>query len=122
MTENERVQAIFRIRFPRASASFIALNSQIQPTELEQDAPVALVKAAAGKEKGLDRVVLRFRGCFVRPRDPDNFAGSLKNLIDGLRHSGVIEGDEPWRIKLELEQEKVNTYAEERTVIEIEYP
>jgi len=75
-----------------------------------------------GKEKGVQRVIVRFIGFRVRPLDPDNFAGGCKDLLDGLRHSGLIPGDEPWKIDFQTRQEKVKTYAEEKTVIEIQYP
>jgi hypothetical protein len=41
-------------------------------------------------------------------------------LLDGCRHAGLIPGDEPWRIIYETAQEKVKSYAQERTLIEIE--
>jgi hypothetical protein len=54
--------------------------------------------------------------------DPDNFAGSCKDLLDGCRHAGLIPGDEPWRIIYETAQEQVKSYAQERTLIEIKTP
>jgi hypothetical protein len=74
------------------------------------------------KEGSLPRVTICFTGFRVRPLDPDNFAGSIKDLLDGCRHAGLIHGDEPWRIILKTEQEKVKTFAEERTEITIETP
>ena len=79
----------------------------------------ALERAAQGAKESVSRVIVRFVGYRVHPLDPDNFAGSVKDLLDGLRHAGIILGDEPWRIKLETEQEKVAHFADERTVIEI---
>ena len=68
------------------------------------------------------RVVVRFTGYRVKPLDPDNFAGSVKDLLDGLRHASLIKGDEWWRIKLETDQVKVAHFTDECTHIEIEYP
>lgn len=82
----------------------------------------ALGAAVSGEAAGLQRTVVRFTGYRVRPLDPDNFAGSVKDLLDGLRHAGLIPGDEPWRIKLETEQVKVRKYSEERTVVEVIAP
>ncbi len=79
-----------------------------------------LGRADEGKEKRMDRITVRFIGSRVKPLDPDNFAGSIKNLLDGLRHANIISGDENWRIKLETEQTKVAHYADEKTVIEID--
>ena len=70
----------------------------------------------------MGRIRVRFVGRRVRPLDPDNFAGSVKDALDGLRHVGLIDGDEPWRIVLETEQEKVRHREEEETVIIITYP
>ena len=97
-------------------------RSEIPDSEPQHHQTPALDGTNAGKTEGVHRTVVRFTGYRVRPLDPDNFAGSVKDLLDGLRHAGVISGDEPWRIILETEQEKVKTYAEERTRIEIEIP
>jgi hypothetical protein len=78
-----------------------------------------LVGAAANKESCLGRVSVRFVGFRVRPLDPDNFAASIKDLLDGLRHAGIIAGDEPWKIILETEQVRVAHFEDERTEIEI---
>lgn len=80
-----------------------------------------LARPAPGKTKSVARIIVRFTGYRARPIDPDNFAGSVKDLLDGLRHAGLIPGDEHWRIKLETDQVKVATYDDERTLIEIEY-
>ncbi len=79
----------------------------------------ALERTDAGKEAGICRTRVRFTGYRVRPLDPDNFAGSVKDLLDGLRHAGLISGDEPWKIILETEQVKVGSFKEEKTVVEI---
>jgi len=69
-----------------------------------------------------ERVRVKIKGFVVRPKDPDNHAGGCKALIDQLRYAGLLEGDEPWRIVLETDQEKVAHYSEERTEITIIYP
>lgn len=90
-------------------------NRQPQP-----DQAPALGGAVQGKAQSDDRVTVRFTGYRVRPLDPDNFSGSVKDLLDGCRHAGLLLGDEPWRIRLETEQVRVRSYKEEKTVIEIE--
>lgn len=95
---------------------------QLPDTQPKHDPKPALDGMEAGKNGGVPRVVVRFTGYRVRPLDPDNFAGSVKDCIDGLRHCHLIAGDEPWRIRLETEQVRVRTFKEEKTVIEIEYP
>jgi hypothetical protein len=79
----------------------------------------ALDSTNAGKTESSGRIIVRFIGHRVRPLDPDNFAGGCKDLLDGLRHAGIISGDEPWKIKLETEQVKVSHRSDEKTVIEV---
>lgn len=86
------------------------------------DQAPALDSTGEGKTQCDGRIIVRFTGYRVRPLDPDNFAGSVKDLLDGLRHAGLISGDEPFRIILQTEQVKVASFKDERTVIEIEYP
>ncbi len=133
--------------FPRASKSFMEANPnlehknavqgnverkkakhdtinhrKIQDSKPEHHETPALDSADEGKAKGSGRVIVRFIGYRVRPLDPDNFAGGCKDLLDALRHSSLIHGDEWWRIDFQTRQEKVGTYAEEKTVIEVETP
>ncbi len=82
----------------------------------------ALGSSGEGEKEVLARITVRFTGYRVRPLDPDNFAGSVKDLLDGLRHANLIDGDEPWKIRLETEQVKVSSFKEERTEITVEYP
>jgi len=75
--------------------------------------------AIQGKTEGIRCAAVGFVGYRVRPLDPDNFAGSVKHLLDGLRHAQIISGDEPWRLRLETEQVKVAHFNQEKTVIHI---
>lgn len=111
--------------FPNASKSTLSANETHTQPQLPDPEPKpkprrALEHSLPGKEESLPRVTVRFIGYRVRPIDPDNFAGSCKDLLDGLRHAALIRGDEPWRIRFETEQCKVAHYAQEKTVIEIE--
>jgi hypothetical protein len=85
----------------------------------QRDQAPALDRPVSGAGPGIQRIVVRFTGYRVHPLDPDNFAGGVKDLLDGLRHAAIIPGDEPWRIELQTFQEKVGHYCEERIVIEI---
>lgn len=116
---NERT--ILRL-FPHASRSTVAANAEISHPVPERDQAPALERSDAGETQSLERVIVRFTGYRVRPLDPDNFAGSVKDLLDGLRHAHLIRGDEPWRIILQTDQIKVNTFHQEMTVIEIIWP
>ena len=94
----------------------------ISNSKPERDQTPALGGAVPGKAGCVQRIVVRFTGFRVKPLDPDNFAGSTKDLLDGLRHAGLIPGDTPWEIRLETEQGRVSHYSDERTEIEITYP
>ncbi len=109
--------------FTRGSKTFYEINdhSEVSNPVPKPDKTATLDSANEGKVSSVRRVRVRFIGHRVRPIDPDNFAGSCKDLLDGLRHAQLIRGDEPWRIIFETAQEKVKSYAEERTVIEIEF-
>lgn len=139
--------ATLKALFPNASADFLAENATLGypkktpatgisaqknhdhhtdprlPNSIPQsNAPSALGTVAERKAQGDGRAIVRFTGYRVRPLDPDNFAGSVKDLLDGLRHAGYVSGDEPWKIILQTDQVKVKSYKEERTVIEIIIP
>lgn len=114
-----------RSLFPRASKSFLNLNETpnlccLPNSKPQRDKAPALERANAGKTPGLRRIRVRFTGYRTRCLDPDNFAGSCKDLLDGLRHAGLIPSDSYWSIVFETAQEQVETHKEERTLIEIE--
>lgn len=132
---------LLKTLFPNASKSVLEANAtdygngrpvedtprpRLQNAKPQPNEKAALGVVAEGKEAGVSgvgsRVKIRITGYRVKPLDPDNFAGSTKDAIDALRCSGLIEGDEWWRITLETEQEKVHSYKEEKTVIEVIYP
>jgi hypothetical protein len=97
-------------------------DCKLSNTKPKRDKKAALGGSMEGKAGGVPRTTVRFVGYRVRPLDPDNFAGSVKDLLDGLRHARLIPGDESWRIRLETEQVKVNHFKEEKTTIEITTP
>ncbi len=117
MDEQELVR-----RFPNASRSVIEANiARLPDPQPEPNAGQALDSAAQAKARGIDRVIVRFTRYCVRPVDADNAIGGTKFLCDSLRHSGLISGDEPWRIKLEFEQIKVGKFSEQKTEVELIY-
>ena len=93
---------------------------QIPGAQHKSDKAVALGKGDAGKAKSVDRITVRIIGFLVRPHDSERFSGGCEYLIDGLRHAKLIPDDSWWDIRLITEQEKIRSYAEERTEIEIE--
>lgn len=112
----------FRRLFPKASKSTLEANVEVHNPKPERHKAAALAGVAKGKEKGVGRIKVSYRLFRVRLLDVDNAPGSTKDCTDGLCRCGLIPGDDPASITLHVEQEKVKTYAEERTEIEIEYP
>jgi hypothetical protein len=112
--------------FPHGSNAFFNANSKaqnhLQPAEPQPHPAMALGKAVPREKESLGRATLCFRGFFVRLKDPDNFAGSLKNCIDAVRRCGLVDDDSPDKIKLICEQEKVEHFASERIELTIKYP
>lgn len=115
--DKQRIQTLF----PRASKSFIEINSELQNSKLERDKAAALDIATKRKKESVLRVKVSFIGYRCRPLDPDNFAGGCKDLLDGLRHAGLIPDDRPEDIIFETTQQKVYHRGEERTQIMLEY-
>jgi hypothetical protein len=108
--------------FPHGSTAFFQVNHQIQSAVPKPATSDALGSAVQGKKESMGRVTLSFRGFFVRLKDPDNFAGSLKNCIDGIRRCGLVDDDSPDKIKLICEQTQVAHFAQERIELTIKYP
>lgn len=112
----------FREMFPHASKSTLKANGQIPDPQPKCNQAPALGRAVQGEKQSVGRIRVSFTGYRVRPLDPDGFAGSTKDLLDGLRRAGLIP-DDSWRhIKLETEQEQVAHFNEERTEITITWP
>ena len=65
--------------------------------------------------------LVRFTLCRVSLLDVDAKWGSVKDLLDGLQYSCLVCGDKEGQIRLEVIQQKVHHFAEERTEIEIHY-
>ena len=66
-----------------------------------------------------DRHRVRIISKRVRICDPDNLVGGVKYLVDSLRAADIIPEDDPQSITLEVSQEKVKTYKEEETWVEV---
>lgn len=107
--------------FPNASRSFIEANTKVCPAE-QVEPQGSLDSAPKGEEESMGRVVVRFTCYRVRLLDWDNSAASCKDLLDGLRHSHLIRDDSPKHVNVSVEQVKVNTFHQEKTVIEIVWP
>jgi hypothetical protein len=108
------------LRNPQVSIDENQTGSKLSHPKLKPELHRALERAISGTAPSVGRITVSFTGFRVRPCDPDNFSGGVKNLIDGLRHANLIPGDEPWKIILKTEQVKVKRKTEELTVIEID--
>ena len=73
-----------------------------------------------GEEGRASRVHLRIVSIRKRLLDPDNL--SVKWLIDCLRYSSIIRGDEPDKITLQVEQRKCAKGEAEATEIWLTFP
>lgn len=92
-------------------------NPSIKRHEAKQQ-----VGSKQGKVSSTHRPHVRFLLRRVRLLDVDAKYASIKDLLDGLQIAGCISGDKEGQITLQVDQEKVGSYAEEKTVIEIQDP
>ena len=99
------------------------LESEEENPFLKYSAPIQPVGSVKGKEgdelTGSGRHHIRIVSKRVRLCDADNLVGGVKHLVDALRISQVIPEDDPQAISLEVSQEKVSSYADEETWVEI---
>jgi hypothetical protein len=108
-----------RQRFPHASRGFIKANSQIPDSQPQHPDAPPLELVSQGTEEMSRRFVCRIKSRRVRAVDPDNLAAGCKAVLDLLRNGSLIWDDDPASLVLEISQEKVKTYAQEETIIEI---
>jgi hypothetical protein len=81
---------------------------------------VGTQEGKAGHEQGgLLRHRVRIHSKRVRICDPDNLVGGVKHLIDSLRYAQIIPEDDPQAIYLQVSQEKVKSYQNEETWVEV---
>lgn len=97
-------------------------GGRLSNSKPECDEASTLVETIQGKEKGEDRIIVRFRSCRCKLLDKDNLYASVKDLLDGLQDARLIPDDKEEEINLQVEQEKVSRRKDEKTIIEIEYP
>jgi hypothetical protein len=119
-TDKDRIRALF----PRASEDFLDANIGFG-VRAKADQPIArtpLERPVVGTKKSDDRVVLRYVLYRIRLLDPDALDGATKVCTDCLQQIGLISGDGPNEIKLEVTQEKVAHLHEQRTTLKITYP
>ena len=110
--------------FPNASQSTFRANDQAdcprQNTVLEPNFRVESLASHPPQKGAAGRILIRMVSVRQRLCDPDNL--SCKYLLDSLRYVGLIPGDEPEKIKLEVDQRRTEKGESEHTTIEITYP
>ena len=116
-----------RYFFPRGSKAFFEANETrtdhpLQTVDAKRHKKTALVKAIPRAKESLGRITLSYRIRRVRPLDPDGLGSCTKNCTDGLRRCGLIPGDDPFQIRLEVEQERVSHFADECIKLTIIWP
>jgi len=84
--------------------------------------PDALASHCQREAQGTECPVVRFTLRRVQLLDVDAKYASIKDLLDGLRHAGLIRGDKEGEVDLKVEQERVDSYTLEETLIEIDLP
>ena len=94
-------------------------RTKLPAAEPEQNAPSPLVKKEARKVENLPRVSVSIGIHRCRLLDSDNAWGGSKALIDCLVAIGLLPGDSPSDIDLNVQQVKVLAPWREGTVIEI---
>ena len=109
-------------RFPNASQATIARNASAdsqapdpEPKRPLRDEPLA---KSEGEKENPDRVRIRVISLRRRLIDPDNLCP--KYHVDCLRYGGFIRNDTAHDVILEVSQRKVQSRADECTIIEIE--
>jgi hypothetical protein len=117
MTRNEILR-----RWPNASEATIRRNLSPDcavPDTQQREWPEGLARCDAGETQSASCLRVRFTLHRVKPLDVDAKYASVKDLLDCLANAGIVAGDKEGQISLEVEQKKVRSFKEERTVIEV---
>ncbi len=122
MNENDRQR--IKALFPHASVDFLDANIGfgLCPKADQPAARPPLERPVGGKEKSDDRISVSYVLYRLRLLDPDSIDQTTKVCTDCLCQIGLIPGDGPDHIKLEVTQEKVAHRNEQRTKLTITYP
>lgn len=98
--------------------TYISPSVEIPDTEqCERSQELAGSDAGEAQSTECLRVVFTLRR--VRLLDVDAKYSSTKDILDCLTFSGVIRGDKEGQISLEVCQEKVDSFKDEETIVEV---
>lgn len=93
-------------------------NIEVSSAELKHDPRETPNGIGKDKASNTKRYAVSFKIYRVRKLDPDNTL--VKWHVDSLRYAGIIPNDTEESISLKIEQIKVKSYKDQKTVIEIE--
>ena len=110
-----------RRKFPRASAAFIAANSDAgsaRPTAVVEPSPWngALAKKKAQRFIG-PKFHVRVESVRNRLLDEDNLCAKFH--VDLLRYAGIIPGDSPTEVSIQTRQRKAEKGEQEKVIITV---
>lgn len=110
-----------RSKFPNASPDFIQANAEAfyppasaEPKQGDPNEPVA-----TPERKAADAVFRVVRITLYRRRLLDGDNPFVKDLVDSLRHAGILFDDTPQWAKIEVIQKLVALPASEGTLVEV---
>lgn len=101
--------------------TYISTSAELPDTE-QCERPQELARSDAGEAQSTECLRVLFTLRRVRLLDVDAKYSSVKDLLDCLAFSGVIRGDKEGQISLDVRQEKVGSFKDERTIIEVYEP
>lgn len=97
----------------------LAARTKVPSAQPEQNTASPLVKTETGKAENIPRVSVSIGIHRCRLLDSDNAWGGSKALVDCLVTVGLLPGDSPSDIDLNVEQFEVTNRAYQKTVVEI---
>lgn len=115
----DQLQQLLRRNSAITVEGLVKTHHKLSHPKPEPDKKDALEPTVQGKAESLRRAGVRFTLFRVRPLDPDNAAASCKDLLDGLVRAKILPDDAIWQIEFSVTQEKVCSYKQEKTVIEL---
>ena len=108
-------------RYPDANERFIQrvidADSSGAVAVVEFPAVGASLETVKNQKGPTGRIFIRFVSVRKRLLDPDNLCE--KYLLDCLRYTSLISGDEPEKVSIQTTQRKCQQGESERTIVEI---
>jgi hypothetical protein len=119
--DKQRIKAMF----PHASAYVLEhsyIDTGVRPKADQPTPRKALERPVEGKKEMPARISVCYVLYRVRLLDPDSIHNATKVCTDCLCQAGLLPGDGPEQIDLQVTQQKVAHLNEQRTTLKITYP